>query len=78
MSSFNLFYLNDINRLQAVDRGVEANVEATLTQFRSMEGCHAKHFLFIQMCTQELAEIDHRRRFGAPSKRHVGKARRGL
>ena len=29
MSSFKIFYLNDINRLQAIYRGVEANVEAT-------------------------------------------------
>ncbi|MEY3652789.1 MAG: hypothetical protein RL739_959 [Pseudomonadota bacterium] len=28
MSSFNIFYLNDINRLQAFCFGVEASVEA--------------------------------------------------
>jgi hypothetical protein len=37
-----------------------------------------KHFLFMQMCTQKLSEVGHRRRFGAPSKRHIGKARSGL
>ncbi len=30
MSSFKIFYLNDINRLQAVYKGVEANVEVPI------------------------------------------------
>jgi hypothetical protein len=39
MSSFNKNYHNEINRLQAVYRGVEANVEAVFIHFDEAADC---------------------------------------
>ena len=39
MSSFNKFYLNDINRLYALYSGVEANVEATFIHLNHATDC---------------------------------------
>ena len=42
MSSFNYIYPNDINRLRALYRGVEANVEATLIHFDQAADCESE------------------------------------
>jgi len=39
MSSLQKIYLNNINRLQASRRGVEANVEAALVHLEKFGGC---------------------------------------
>ncbi len=39
MSSFNYIYPNDINRLRALYRGVEANVEAAFIYFDQAKDC---------------------------------------